>query len=100
MSGDGPVQPEPMTALFETEVAVNNAAGEELREQVHRHLMRYPMLTAYEIARALNLACPRGAGQNKVKRQLVLMEDDGEAEKRPGWRDRGDHRPAIRWIAT
>jgi hypothetical protein len=89
-----------MIALFETGEAVNNAAGEDLREQVHRHLMRCPMLTAQEIARALNLACPRDAGRKRVQRQLVLMEDDGEAEKRPGWRDRGDHRPAVRWIAT
>ena len=89
-----------MTALFETGQVVNNAAGEDLREQIHRHLMRSPMLTAYEIARALNLACPRGAGRKRVQRQLVLMEDDGEAEKVPGWRDRGDRRPAVRWIAT
>jgi len=94
------VQPEPMTALFGTDEAVNTAAGEELREQIHRHLMRCPMLTAQEIARALNLACPHDAGRKKVQRQLVLMEDDGEAEKTQGYRDRGDRRPAVRWIAT
>ena len=78
----------------------NTAAGEDLRAQVHAHLMKYPGLTAYEIARALRLACPRGAGQVKVRRQLLHMEDDGEADQATGWRTPGDKRPAIRWIAT
>ena len=88
-------------ALFALpETPVNRTAGEDLRMEVHRHLMACPMLTAYEIARALHLDCPRGAGQNRVRYQLRLMEDDGEAEQVPGPRSAGDKRTAIRWVAT
>lgn len=82
------------------ETPVSHAEGEDLRAEVHRHLMEHPMLTASEIARALHLDCPRGAGQNKVRYQLRLMEDDGEAEQVPGPRPAGGRRTAIRWIAT
>jgi Family of unknown function (DUF6283) len=53
-------------------------SGAELRVRVHRHLRLYPNLTSYEIARAL------GAGQAVVRRQLRLMEGDGEALKVEG----------------
>ena len=89
------------STLFDLpETPVSHTAGEDLRMEIHRHLMAYPMLTAYEIARALHLDCPRGAGQNRVRYQLRLMEDDGEAEQVPGPRSVGDKRSAIRWIAT
>lgn len=88
-------------ALFALpETPVNCTAGEDLRMEVHRHLMACPMLTAYEIARALHLEHPRGAGSNRVRYQLRLMEDDGEAEQVLGPRVAGDRRTAIRWIAT
>lgn len=73
--------------------------GAELRVRVRRHLTLYPMLTAYEIARALGLDC-RGSGQGRVRRQLRLMEGDGEARGVPGPRSAEDHRATVRWVAT
>ena len=94
------IEEAPATLFDLPEAPVSHIAGEDLRAEVHRHLMEHPMLTACEIARALHLDCPRGAGQNKVRYQLRLMEDDGEAEQVRGPRSAGDKRIAIRWIAT
>ena len=79
---------------------INEASGEDLRMQVHQHLMQHRMLTAFEIARAPHLPHPGGAGQSKVRRQLLIMEDDGEAEQVAGTRAAGDKRAAVRWVAT
>lgn len=90
-----------MDTLFDVpEVTVNHVTGEDLREEIHRHLMKYPHLTAFEIARALHLERPGSTGYTRVRRQLLLMEDDGEAEKTTGPRSAGDHRTAVRWVAT
>jgi hypothetical protein len=79
---------------------VNDASGDDLRVMVHRHLMAYPMLTVFEIARALRLEHPAGAGPARVRRLLLVMEGDGEAVRHEGPRAPGDHRKAIRWEAT
>jgi hypothetical protein len=78
--------------------APGQARGEDLRVLIHRHLMRYPLLTVFEIARALGQ--PHPAGGERVRRQLLIMEGDGEAERTEGIRGHGDHRPAVRWTAT
>lgn len=79
---------------------VSYASGDELRIQIHRHLKLYPMLTGFEIARALGLPDPGSTGQLKVKRRLLAMERDGEAERHEGIRNNGDRRLTVRWTAT
>lgn len=75
-------------------------SGDELRVRIHAHLRLHPGLTAYEIARVLQLPNPRHGGQATVRRQLIRMEDDGEAARTVGPKDEGDHRPTARWTAT
>lgn len=76
------------------------ATATELRIRIHAHLREHPMLTAYEIARALGLANPKEGGQSRVRRQLARMEEAGEAEKTVGPKCEGDHTPTARWKAT
>lgn len=76
------------------------ASGDDLRTAIRQHLKAHPHLTTCEIARALRLAHPRGAGKERVARQLRLMEGDGEARHALGVRHAGDQRAATRWAAT
>jgi hypothetical protein len=75
-------------------------AAPELRVLIHQHLKKYPGLTAREIARALGLTTHSGDGQSKVRRQLRLMEADGEAACETGPKTDSDPQPAQRWRAT
>lgn len=77
-----------------------DSSGDELRVRIHAHLRLHPNLTAFEIARVLQLPNPHQGGQATVRRQLARMEDDGEAERTVGPKDDGDHRPTARWTAT
>lgn len=63
------------------------AAG--LRARIVAHLERFPMLTAYEVARAL--------GVPAVKKELARMEADGVASRHVAPRSGGDRRPAVKW---
>lgn len=74
--------------------------GDELRVRIHAHLRQHPNLTAFEIARVLQLPNPRHGGQATVRRQLIRMEHDGEAVRSVGPKDDGDRRPTARWRAT
>lgn len=76
------------------------AGADELRVGIHAHLRLHPNLTAYEIARGLGLPNPKEGGQSRVRRQLVRMEAEGEAEKTVGPKCEGDQRPTARWRAT
>jgi hypothetical protein len=75
-------------------------SGDELRVLIHAHLRLHPNLTAFEIARALQVPNPNQGGQSRVRRQLVRMEDAGEAQRTVGPKDAGDQRPTARWTAT
>jgi hypothetical protein len=76
------------------------ATGDELREAIHQHLRQYPGLTAFAIARALGLPNPDQGGASRVRRQLVKMQGDGEAEGVKGRAAPADPRPVTRWTAT
>jgi len=76
---------------------LNYATGDELREQIHRHLRQHPRLAAAAIAAALNLS---GGGPDRTLRMLKKMEQDGEADRVPGRRSPGDRRPVTLWVAT
>jgi hypothetical protein len=90
----------PANALFTPEECGGLLDAEELRTRIHHHLMAHPNLTAFEIARALHLLHPAGAGANRVRRSLLEMEDDGEAIPTPGPRAAGDARLTTRWEAA
>lgn len=74
--------------------------GAELRVRIRAHLKRYPMLTAYEVARALGLSDRVRRGSTRVRNELVRMEAAGEAERHEVPRSEGDHRPAVKWTAA
>lgn len=74
-------------------------SGAELRARVREHVAEHPMLTVFEIARALGYPFESG-GQGKVLRQLRLLEGEGEVRGVAGPRSGGDRRPTVRWTAT
>jgi len=85
-----------MTAVTQDQKPATGVSAADLRIRVHAHLGLHPMLTAFEVARALRL--PHGA--DRVRRALLAMEGDGEAARHEVPRAPGDCRPAIRWEAT
>lgn len=70
------------------------AAGDELRVRIHRHLKKYPRLTATEIARAL------GAPDSSLRKLLRVMEADGEAMPETTPKSADTSKPVTRWTAT
>lgn len=69
-----------------------------LRVQVRRYLTAHPMLTALEVAVALDL--PEGTGTDSVRRHLASMKRDGEAQRHEVPRGPGGQRRAAKWTAT
>jgi len=81
-----------MTAVTRDRRPPGRLSGDDLRVLVHRHLRENPMLTAFEVARALRL--PNGA--DRVRRQLLAMEGDGEAVRHEVPRAPGDCRKSVK----
>lgn len=70
------------------------APGDELRVRVHRHLKKYPRLTANQVARAL------GVADSSVRKILLVMEADGEAERELIPKGPDTPKPVTTWTAT
>lgn len=82
-------EPEPLPAAPEADQGLS---GEDLREAIHRYLMRQRQrLTAPELASVL------GATIRQVKDQLHAMEDDDEVQAHG---DRRSNDAVTRWEAT
>jgi len=75
-------------------VTENVTVAAEPRVRIRRHLKLHPMLTAFEVARALGLSV------SVARRQLTLMEGDGEAVRHEVPRAPGDPRKTVKWEAT
>lgn len=68
--------------------------ADEPRVRVHRHMKKYPGLTANQIARAL------GVADSSVRKLLKAMEADGEAQPETTPKSADTSKGVTTWTAT